>query len=477
MVIKNRAVYILLDMAAIVISFFLTTISRDSVIRGKSSAELWFGCTLIIFVYILVILFYQPRKPLMKRNPWNEFRVVGTVNFQMALLLTTVLYLFRVGTRLPRSFYIVFFIYNVTWMYLGRVFLKHLLFAYYQKPGNKKRLLLCANEHNVLKALHKYVNSGMLEYDLSAVAVAGKAENSRESAVTGIYEILHGKHGTYLQHSKDNLETYLRHQVIDEALISLPDSDGIELDDFILRLETMGIEAHVTLNTFGRGEREKAVEEFGNYHVLTYSPRIFEPTELILKRFMDLAGGLIGVILTIIIGILIVPAIYIESPGPVIFKQIRIGRNGRRFKIYKFRSMYADAEARKKELLAKNEMSGLMFKMKDDPRITRVGKFIRKTSIDELPQFFNVLKGDMSLVGTRPPTEEEFLQYEEHHKRRLSLKPGITGMWQVRGRNNVVDFEEVVRLDLEYIDNWSIWMDVRLLLQTIYVVIFQKGAE
>ena len=211
--------------------------------------------------------------------------------------------------------------------------------------------------------------------------------------------------------------------------------------------------------------------------MLTYSPRIFEPTELILKRIMDLAGGLIGVLMTIVIGIVVVPAIYIESPGPVIFKQVRIGRNGRRFKIFKFRSMYADAEARKKELLEKNEMNGLMFKIKEDPRITRVGKFIRKTSIDELPQFFNVLKGDMSLVGTRPPTEEEFLQYEERHKRRLSLKPGITGMWQVKGRNNVVDFEEVVRLDLEYIDNWSIWMDVKLLLQTIYVVLFQKGAE
>ena len=138
--------------------------------------------------------------------------------------------------------------------------------------------------------------------------------------------------------------------------------------------------------------------------------------------------------------------------------------------------MYIDAEERKKELLAQNEMNGLMFKMKDDPRITKVGKFIRKTSIDEFPQFYNVLKGDMSLVGTRPPTEEEFMQYEERHKRRLSLKPGLTGLWQVKGRSEITDFEEVVKLDLEYIDNWSIWLDIKLLIETVFVVLFQRGA-
>ena len=169
--------------------------------------------------------------------------------------------------------------------------------------------------------------------------------------------------------------------------------------------------------------------------------------------------------------------IYLESPGPVIFKQTRIGKNGRRFTIYKFRSMYMDAEERKKELMAKNEMNGLMFKIKDDPRITRVGKFIRKTSLDEFPQFFNVLAGDMSLVGTRPPTEDEFVKYSERHKRRLSLKPGITGMWQVSGRNSVSDFEEIVNLDLEYIDHWTFWLDIKLLFQTVYVVLFQKGAS
>ena len=169
--------------------------------------------------------------------------------------------------------------------------------------------------------------------------------------------------------------------------------------------------------------------------------------------------------------------IKLESPGPIFFAQKRVGRNGRIFKMYKFRSMYADAEERKKELMAQNEMNGLMFKMEDDPRVTKVGKFIRRTSIDELPQFFDVLRGDMSLVGTRPPTVDEFRQYEGYHKRRLSMKPGMTGMWQVSGRSDIEDFEEVVKLDLEYIDNWSIGLDFKILFKTIAVVFHHGGAK
>ena len=158
------------------------------------------------------------------------------------------------------------------------------------------------------------------------------------------------------------------------------------------------------------------------------------------------------------------------------FSQERVGRNGRKFKIYKFRSMYPDAEEQKKELMEKNKMQGLMFKMDDDPRIIPIGKFIRKTSLDEFPQFFNVLKGDMSLVGTRPPTVDEYEQYETHHRVRLAAKPGLTGMWQVSGRSDIVDFEEVVALDKKYIEEWNIGLDIRILLETVKVVLTGKGS-
>ena len=159
------------------------------------------------------------------------------------------------------------------------------------------------------------------------------------------------------------------------------------------------------------------------------------------------------------------------------FRQQRVGLNGRIFNMYKLRSMYVDAEERKKELMDRNEMNGLMFKMENDPRITRVGRFIRRTSIDELPQFFNVLKGDMSLVGTRPPTVDEYRQYESHHKRRLSMKPGITGLWQVSGRSDIENFEDVVKLDVQYIDHWSLGLDLKLLCKTVAVVFAGRGAR
>ncbi len=170
-------------------------------------------------------------------------------------------------------------------------------------------------------------------------------------------------------------------------------------------------------------------------------------------------------------------AIKLDSPGPILFSQTRIGRNGRRFKIYKFRSMYLDAEERKKELEKQNEIQGLMFKMENDPRITKVGKFIRKTSIDELPQFYNVVKGDMSLVGTRPPTEDEFEKYNQYYRRRISMTPGLTGLWQVSGRSEIEDFDDVVKYDLKYIDSWSLLLDFKILLQTIKVVFTGKGSK
>ena len=221
-----------------------------------------------------------------------------------------------------------------------------------------------------------------------------------------------------------------------------------------------------------------------------YSAKNMKPIEVrkmgfyekYVKRMIDVGCAMCAIVAFSPLYLGVALLVRIKLGSPVLFTQERpglVGSDGKEtvFKMYKFRSMYMDAEERKKELMAQNQMDGLMFKMKDDPRITKVGKFIRKTSIDEFPQFFNVLKGDMSLVGTRPPTLDEFMQYEEHHKRRLSLKPGITGMWQVSGRSEIQNFEDVVKLDLEYIDNWSIWLDIKILLQTVLVVLMHRGAE
>ena len=191
---------------------------------------------------------------------------------------------------------------------------------------------------------------------------------------------------------------------------------------------------------------------------------------------MDIAGSLVGLVFTGAAFLVFAPVIRTQSPGPVFYSQIRVGRNGRQFRIYKFRSMYPDADARKNELMKDNKMEGQMFKMDNDPRIIPIGHFIRKHSIDELPQFLNVLKGDMSLVGTRPPTLDEWERYSPHHRARMSAKPGLTGLWQVSGRSEITDFEEIVRMDTEYINNWSLMTDIRLMAKTVVVVFRGDGA-
>jgi exopolysaccharide biosynthesis polyprenyl glycosylphosphotransferase len=189
--------------------------------------------------------------------------------------------------------------------------------------------------------------------------------------------------------------------------------------------------------------------------------------QLRIKRLMDLIGAFAGLILCSVVYLWCGTRVKRQSRGSVIFQQRRIGRNGRGFIVFKFRTMYADAEARLAELLARNQMHGCMFKMADDPRITPVGKILRRRHLDELPQFWNVLRGEMSLVGTRPPTPEEFASYQGHHRRRLSMKPGITGLWQIHGNHQVNDFEEIVKLDCRYIDTWSLWLDCKILFRTV----------
>ena len=222
---------------------------------------------------------------------------------------------------------------------------------------------------------------------------------------------------------------------------------------------------------------------------MTTSISYATPLQQFCKRAVDIAGGMVGCAITCILFIFLAPLIFIVSPGPVFFSQERVGMNGKRFRIYKFRSMYMDAEERKKELMEKNQVSdGMMFKMEADPRIIGckvlpdgtvkkgLGSFLREFSLDEFPQMFNVLRGDMSLVGTRPPTVDEWESYELHHRARLSFRPGVTGLWQVSGRSDITDFEDVVKLDMKYIDEWTLGLDIKIVLKTIGVMVHRSGA-
>ncbi|MCQ2538461.1 MAG: sugar transferase [Lachnospiraceae bacterium] len=274
------------------------------------------------------------------------------------------------------------------------------------------------------------------------------------------------------------LENLIRENHIDQVYIMQRHGDQVEFSqNYIDMCVTMGVTVKLVMDLYDGGGAYSYVSSVGTYPVITYHRISFNVTDKMLKRIMDFIFAFFAIIISSPIMLVTAIAIKIDSPGPILFKQTRVGQNGRHFKILKFRSMYKDAEARKAALMAQNEIEGgVMFKMKDDPRITRVGKFIRKTSIDELPQFFNILVGQMSMVGTRPPTLDEVEKYKMDQWRRISIKPGLTGMWQVSGRSNIDNFDEIVRLDTEYIDKWSIGLDIKILFKTVLVVLKHEGS-
>ncbi len=242
----------------------------------------------------------------------------------------------------------------------------------------------------------------------------------------------------------------------------------------------MGMVIHIELDDIDKlveNDNVLQVDNVGELTVLTSSINTISALQLIVKRFMDIVFGVMGTIFTFILAIIIGPIIKFKSKGPIFFVQKRVGRNGKIFDMLKFRSMYLDADKDKKKLKNENE-DDLMFKMKEDPRVIKgIGEFIRKTSIDEFPQFINVLKGDMSVVGTRPPTIDEWEKYDLHHRARLVIKPGITGLWQVSGRSNIKNFEDVVALDTKYIKTFSLWQDMAIIYKTIKVVMNKEGAR
>ncbi|KER07494.1 exopolysaccharide biosynthesis polyprenyl glycosylphosphotransferase family protein [Streptococcus mitis] len=274
----------------------------------------------------------------------------------------------------------------------------------------------------------------------------------------------------------DNLVTYATRSVVDQVVINLP-SENFLIADFVSQFEMMGLPVAVNIAALEFvTNSEKAIQRFGNSSVVNFSTTFYRSSDVALKRMIDIIGSLFGLVICGIVSIFLVPLIK-KDGGPAIFAQDRVGRNGRIFKFYKFRSMRVDAEEIKKDLMSQNQMQGGMFKIENDPRVTKIGYFIRKTSLDELPQFWNVLKGDMSLVGTRPPTLDEYMKYTPEQKRRLSFKPGITGLWQISGRSNITNFDDVVKLDVTYLDGWTIWKDIEILLKTIKVVVMKDGAK
>lgn len=460
---------LLVDLISIIISFLMAAWIRFGGFFNQWSGRNIYGGAFITVLLLYIALYYlnDTYSGLFKRGFLEEMFVVVKVNVLLAVTLTAVMYLFQEGAFYSRLFFFCFLLLNTLTTYLLRQYFKLLLLGLYKKSNASYKIMIMTTSDQVKKVFTKIHRENEWDYQVAYLTLL-------DADLVG-----EKFYGVEVKAGRDNMFEIARQEVIDGVFIHVPNElvDSLKLEEIVLEFQNMGITVDLSINTFGLKIHEKVVREVSGYHVLTFSTKMYKESQLLLKRVTDIIGGLVGCLITLLLTVFIAPAIVIESPGPIFFTQVRIGKNGRRFRIYKFRSMYMDAEKRKQELMAQNEMNGFMFKMKNDPRVTKVGRFLRKTSLDEFPQFFNVLKGDMSLVGTRPPTENEFVQYENRHKRRLALKSGVTGLWQVSGRSDITDFEDVVKLDLDYIDNWSLGMDIRILLKTIWVVLFGRGAK
>jgi exopolysaccharide biosynthesis polyprenyl glycosylphosphotransferase len=460
---------LLVDLVSIAISFLMAAWIRFGGIFKHWSIMKIYGGAFITVLLLYIALYYlnDTYSGLFKRGFLEEMLVVVKGNVLLGVTLTAVMYLFQEGAFYSRLFFLCFLFLNTLTTYLLRQYFKLLLLGLYKKSNASYKIMIMTTSDQVKRILAQIHKENEWEFQVAYLTL--------------LDDDLVGKkiYGVDVKAGRDNMFEIARQEAIDGVFIHIPNEHvvSLKLEEIVLEFQNMGITVDLSINTFGLKIHEKVVREVSGYHVLTFSTKLYKESQLLLKRVTDIIGGLVGCLIALLLTVFIAPAIVIESPGPVFFTQVRIGKNGRRFRIYKFRSMYMDAEKRKQELIAQNEMNGFMFKMKNDPRVTKVGKFLRKTSLDEFPQFFNVLKGDMSLVGTRPPTENEFVQYENRHKRRLALKSGVTGLWQVSGRSDITDFEDVVKLDLDYIDNWSLKMDIRILLKTIWVVLFGRGAK
>lgn len=387
----------------------------------------------------------------------GEYRIINHIKTIFASAtgcgFISIILFFQRDLDVSRLFLLVFFVINSC----GLVITNELYFYVVKKaihnPQHRKRVLvvMSANyKHQTLKALHHESDASVKVVDIIIV------KNDEQI---------------------ENFDRLLIDNITDEVLFLLTRDDMTYLEDYIICCETMGVTANVVATFYELPHSSIYVGKLADIPVLKYTTLPQSQGALFVKRVADILVAIIGLTLTMIVSVVLVPVISIDSKGPVIFKQTRIGKNGRPFTLYKFRSMCNDAEYLKASLSGQNEMKGAMFKIENDPRITKVGAFIRKTSLDELPQFWNVLRGDMSLIGTRPPLPDEVETYKRHHWKRLSMQPGLTGIWQTSGRNKIMDFDVIAQMDSEYIDTWSLRLDLKLFLKTIKVVLCGYGAS
>ena len=488
---KMQYAYVFLtDLLALAVSVLLSWLITDGVfnVLVPYTARDWMQtlCTLVL-AFIVTFFCFDQAENIVTRRPGAEIKLSLKFNLMLCVIYSALMLLTKATMLDSRYFAVTVPLINALLLPLAHGALKRLLLHFQRSWGMESLVGIVTTADRA----GRLINEIGKDWSRRIVGVA-LLEATHEIVGTEI-------DGIAVKANFTDFMDWVRREALDEVYVDVPMDSGESFIPYLEEMESMGLTVHFRLPLLDRIEEaccdetsaarlSRTLGRCAGGNIVTMGTVELKLRDQIAKRCMDIVGGLVGCILSIpIIAIVAIP-LKIESPGPLFFKQKRVGRNGRYFYIHKLRSMYMDAEARKAELMSQNKMDGFMFKMDYDPRIIGsekkdkngnpkgIGNFIRKTSLDEFPQFWNVLKGDMSLVGTRPPTVDEWEKYELHHRSRMSTKPGITGMWQVSGRSDITDFEEVVRLDTEYIQNWTIGLDIRILIKTVLAVVKHEGS-
>ncbi|MDO4804402.1 MAG: sugar transferase [Lachnospiraceae bacterium] len=519
--------FILLDLIVYEFSFYVSHFIRNG-IKFRAYGNMYFNVGLVMGLSMIAISFFmEAYSGILRRDHFSELKKVFAQVMLVIGFMSIYIYFSGYGPAFSKFVFVFVAVLTIPLDFILRTALKLYLRKNNKHP--KRAMLLVTSSDIAERVATKMMNNLYNEYEVKGVILVdtdkyANAYAARKIVAEGIggavvegtgikaedvdnnvvlsgtnieIPMMDGTEQDLLENDADNIcgipvvctftdiFNFMQNRWVDEVFVYVSNRYEVPEDFFDGCLE-MGITTHLNLSSVEELSRNLAVEKIGGYVVLTNTIQVASTKQIVAKRTMDFLGSLVGLVFCLFFGILVGPLIFIKSPGPIIFSQERVGKNGKRFRLYKFRSMYLDAEARKEALMDQNKMQGHMFKVDNDPRIIGsgpdgtkhgIGWFIRKTSIDEFPQFWNVLKGDMSLVGTRPPTVDEWKQYEAHHRARLAVKPGITGLWQISGRSDITDFEEVVALDLQYMKNWSIGTDIEILWKTVLAVLQMKGSE
>ena len=463
--------FIILDIIVYCFCFWLAYVVRHRVFNMFANPLYVSYLVIIILLDIFVVVATRAYKGIIHRGYLIEFRKVLVQSSLIFAGLVFLAFLQKVTGNLSRTVLVLFYLFSIVLDYLVRCIRKKTILRNISRNVGRK-VLLVSDTRGAKRFLIKLSKKDIVDFDIKGIVLLDQdVDRIKNVPVVG--------------YDKEGLLRYLEKHVVDEIIFANINHNK-KAKSIIEECEMSGMTVHIVIEELEGLMGETAIENMAGIQVVSSTIKMVAVSDILLKRIIDIIGSLIGLLFTGIVFIFVGPLIFISDPGPVIFSQKRIGKNGRVFKIYKFRSMYKNAEEKKKEMLEHNEMNGYMFKMENDPRILGSGKdgtkkgigyFIRTFSIDELPQFWNILKGDMSIVGTRPPTLDEWQQYENYHRIRMRIKPGLTGLWQVSGRSDITDFEEVVRLDSEYIRNWSVWEDIKIIFLTFKVVLKKSGAK